>query len=64
MYRDDVAAYQFRTARNYEHISKTSEYELDVTACADYVAEPGRWLRVMPKGTLLKAGFAPDFVPT
>ncbi|KAJ8601365.1 hypothetical protein CTAYLR_005013 [Chrysophaeum taylorii] len=42
----------------------TTEAELDVTACADFVEEKGRWRRMMPPGTLVKAGFDADFVPT
>ena len=37
------------------------EVELDVTACEDFVEEKGRWVKMMPKDTLLKAGFDPDF---
>eukprot|EP00802_Teleaulax_amphioxeia_P029706 Tamp_31925.p2 GENE.Tamp_31925~~Tamp_31925.p2 ORF type:complete len:161 (+),score=39.77 Tamp_31925:3-485(+) len=40
----------------------TAEY--DVVACEDFVHEEGRWRKMMPKGTLLVAGFDPDFVPT
>jgi len=40
----------------------TTEY--DVTDCEDYVEEQGKWIASMPKGTLLAAGFDPDFVPT
>ena len=40
------------------------EIELDVTACDDFVEEKGRWVKMMPKGTLLKNGFDEDFVPT
>lgn len=40
------------------------DVELDVTKCEDYLEDKGRWLRMMPPGTLLKAGFSPDFVPT
>ena len=43
---------------------QTREVELDVTACEDFVEEKGRWVKMMPKDTLLKAGFDPDFVPT
>ena len=32
----------------------TSEIELDVTDCDDFVEEPGRWVKMMPKGTLIK----------
>lgn len=41
-----------------------TEVELDVTACDDFVQEKGRWTKMMPPGTLLKAGFDPDYVPT
>mmetsp|Transcript_13170 Transcript_13170/g.39228 ORF Transcript_13170/g.39228 Transcript_13170/m.39228 type:complete len:157 (+) Transcript_13170:170-640(+) len=44
--------------------SRGVEVELDVTACDDFSSEPGRWVKMMPKGTLLKNGFDPDFVPT
>jgi len=40
------------------------EVELDVVACADFAEERGRWARMMPEGTLVKAGFDPDFLPT
>mmetsp|Transcript_5615 Transcript_5615/g.18360 ORF Transcript_5615/g.18360 Transcript_5615/m.18360 type:complete len:137 (-) Transcript_5615:134-544(-) len=38
--------------------------ELDVQACDSFVEEKGRWAKMMPPGTLVKAGFDPDFVPT
>jgi hypothetical protein len=38
--------------------------ELDVYACADFVKDKGRWKKMMPKDTLLKAGFNQDYVPT
>lgn len=38
--------------------------EYDVVACDDFVLEQGRWGKMMPRGTLLDAGFDPDFVPT
>lgn len=40
------------------------EVELDVIACDDFVEDIGRWSKMMPPGTLLKAGFSSDFVPT
>ena len=40
------------------------EVELDVVACADFAEERGRWSRMMPAGTLVAAGFDPDFLPT
>lgn len=43
---------------------ESNEVELDVTACEDFVEEKGRWVKMMPKGTLLKHGFDPDFIPT
>mmetsp|Transcript_37411 Transcript_37411/g.73128 ORF Transcript_37411/g.73128 Transcript_37411/m.73128 type:complete len:167 (-) Transcript_37411:252-752(-) len=48
-----------------EHLAErgiTTEY--DVTDCEDFVKEDGKWMASMPKGTLLAAGFDPDFVPT
>ena len=39
------------------------EIELDVTACADFVEDRGRWRRMMPPGTLVKNGFDVDFEP-
>uniref|UniRef100_A0A7S0M9P2 Uncharacterized protein n=1 Tax=Cryptomonas curvata TaxID=233186 RepID=A0A7S0M9P2_9CRYP len=38
--------------------------EYDVFECDDFVADQGRWARIMPPGTLLAAGLPPDFVPT
>mmetsp|Transcript_9060 Transcript_9060/g.27805 ORF Transcript_9060/g.27805 Transcript_9060/m.27805 type:complete len:124 (+) Transcript_9060:19-390(+) len=40
------------------------EAELDVQACDSFQEERGRWLKMMPRGTLLSAGFDPDYVPT
>lgn len=38
--------------------------ELDVQACESFKEEKGRWAKMMPEGTLVKAGFDPDYVPT
>ena len=38
--------------------------EYDVTACENFEEDKGRWVRMMPKGTLVAAGFDPEFVPT
>jgi hypothetical protein len=39
------------------------EVELDVVACADFEKEAGKWRKMMPPGTLVKAGFDPDYEP-
>mmetsp|Transcript_6166 Transcript_6166/g.14354 ORF Transcript_6166/g.14354 Transcript_6166/m.14354 type:complete len:153 (+) Transcript_6166:37-495(+) len=48
-----------------EHLaSRGITVEYDVVECEDFVEEKGRWVKMMPKGTLMDAGFDPDFVPT
>uniref|UniRef100_A0A7S3JQA9 Uncharacterized protein n=1 Tax=Aureoumbra lagunensis TaxID=44058 RepID=A0A7S3JQA9_9STRA len=44
--------------------NNTREAELDVTQCEDYIEDIGRWSKMMPRGTLMKHGFDPSFVPT
>mmetsp|Transcript_23054 Transcript_23054/g.36817 ORF Transcript_23054/g.36817 Transcript_23054/m.36817 type:complete len:195 (+) Transcript_23054:49-633(+) len=53
-----------RTTGSYTENNMETEMELDVVECEDFVSEPGRWVKMMPKDTLLKAGLAADFVPT
>ncbi|KAJ1448070.1 chloroplast protein Ycf34-domain-containing protein [Pelagophyceae sp. CCMP2097] len=45
-------------------IGARTTVELDVTHCADFLFEAGRWAKMMPTGTLLAAGLAADFVPS
>jgi len=49
---------------NPELAKKGVEIELDVIKCEDFVLEKGRWVKMMPPGTLVKNGFDPDFIPT
>ena len=46
-----------------EHKARGFEIELDVVECADFAREMGKWRKMMPPGTLVKAGFAPDYEP-
>ena len=46
-----------------EHKARGFEIELDVVECADFAREMGKWRRMMPPGTLVKAGFDPDYEP-
>ena len=43
--------------------AKGFEIELDVVECADFAREMGKWRKMMPPGTLVKAGFDPDYEP-
>ena len=40
------------------------ESELDVVECSDYKEEKGRWKSMMPPGTLVKAGFDKEWIPS
>ena len=46
-----------------EHKARGFEIELDVVECADFAREMGKWRKMMPPGTLVKAGFDPDYEP-